>query len=55
MDWFFEIFAQTFATFAVNGFQLLQQPQSNTKGKKPINPFLDILNYDLECLISFEK
>jgi hypothetical protein len=27
MDQFFAIFAQTFATFAVNGFQLFQQPQ----------------------------
>jgi hypothetical protein len=27
MDLFFAIFAQTFATFAVNGFQLFQQPQ----------------------------
>jgi hypothetical protein len=27
MDQFFAIFAQTFATFAVNGFQLSQQPR----------------------------
>ncbi len=29
MDQFFAIFAQTFATFVVNGFQLFQQPQQN--------------------------
>jgi hypothetical protein len=27
MDQFFAIFAQTLATFAVNGFQLFQQPR----------------------------
>jgi hypothetical protein len=29
MDQFFAIFAQSFATFAVNGFQLLNSPYIN--------------------------
>jgi hypothetical protein len=32
MDQLFAIFAHTFATFAVNGFQLFQQPQAEGHG-----------------------